>query len=299
MLQTLVLFAYRRGWGQVVHDSGMIGANQLFLDRVACFAINYVAIDLSIAVDDAFFARKVFVLGVDVEGVRLTFGGTQFPAQIFAIDMQTKLIGVLRIVADAVVDVVVRDAGARSERNLTTEVGEEVETIVMMMFDNGQIAVEHHPVDQVRQLAKPPSYPLRRLTFRDDKPFLVAFLRRSASDEFPDGKGLAGRNEQPVDVLHRQRQVRRLVLLQLHIHVTQPTADERVVAIDDYRQRLLRPLLSEQRLPHHVLHVALQDFLLHRQPIGKGRYFAKQSSFHVLMYIALWRGLRASGGITK
>jgi hypothetical protein len=45
--------------------------------------------------------------------------------------------------------------------------------------------------------------------------------------------------------------------------------------------------------------VALQDFLLHRQPIGKGRYFAKQSSFHVLMYIALWRGLRASGGVTK
>ena len=107
MLQTLDLFADRRGWGQVVHDSGMIGANQLFLDRVACFAIDYVAIDLSIAVDDTFFARKVFVLGVDVEGVRLAFGGAQFSAQIFAIDMQTKLIGVLRIVADAVVDVVV------------------------------------------------------------------------------------------------------------------------------------------------------------------------------------------------
>ena len=89
MLQTLVLFAHRRGWRQVVHDSGMIGAYQLFFDCVACFAINYVAIDLSIAVDDTFFARKVFVLGVDVEGVRLAFGGVQFAAQIFAIDMQT------------------------------------------------------------------------------------------------------------------------------------------------------------------------------------------------------------------
>ena len=281
MLQTLVLFAYRRGWRQVVHDSGVIGAYQLFLDRVASFAIDYVAIDFSIAVDDTFFARKVFVLGVDVEGVRLAFGGAQFSAQIFAIDMQTKLIGVLRIVADAVVDVVVRDAGARSERNLTTEVGEEVETIVMMVFDNGQIAVEHHPVDQVRQLAKAPSYPLRRLTFRDDKPFLVALLRCGAPDEFPDGKGLAGRDEQSVDVRNCQGKVGGLVLLQLHVDVAQAATDERVVAIDEHGQAFRFPLTGKPGIAEEVLQMALQDLLLQRKSIGEGRNLAKKSAFHV------------------
>ena len=54
------------------------------------------------------------------------------------------------------------------------------------------------------------------------------------------------------------------------------------MTIDDYRQRLLRPLLSELRLMQHILYVALQDFLLHRQPIGEGRDLAKQFPLHVL-----------------
>ena len=50
------------------------------------------------------------------------------------------------------------------------------------------------------------------------------------------GERLAGVNHQPVDVLHRQGQVRSLVFLQLHIHVAQSPTDERVVAIDHHGQ---------------------------------------------------------------
>ena len=52
---------------------------------------------------------------MDVEGVGQGLGGMQFAAQVLAVDVESQLIGVGGVVSDAVVDVVVGDAGAGAE----------------------------------------------------------------------------------------------------------------------------------------------------------------------------------------
>ena len=235
--------------GAFVHHPGMVGADELAVEALAGDAVDGVAIDLAVAIDHAVLAGEVFVLGMDVEGVGQRLPGAQFAAQVFVVGPEAELIGVRGVVAEAVVDVVVGDAGAGAEGNLAAEVGEEVEPVVVMMLRDGQVAVQHEPVDEVRQLAHAAADALRRLALGDGQSLPVALPLRGAPDEMPDGEGLAGTDHQPVDVIHRQGQVRRLVLLQLHVHIAQPPSDERVVAIDHHGQLLHRPLPGEARLP--------------------------------------------------
>ena len=78
---------------------------------------------------------------MDVEGVGLLLRSPQFATQVFVVRPEAQLIGVSGVVAEAVVDVVVRDAGARAEGNLASEVGKEVQTVVVMVLGDGQLAV--------------------------------------------------------------------------------------------------------------------------------------------------------------
>ncbi len=214
----------------------MVGTDELAFKPLSGYAVDDITIDLTITIDHTIFTREIFVLGMDMEGMRLLLLGPQFAAQIFIVRPKSELVGVQAIVSEAVVDIVVRDAGAGAEWYLATEVGEEVESVVVMMFRDGQFAVQYEPVDEVRQLTHTAADALRGLALGDGQPLLVALALSSATDEFPDGERLAGANQQPVDVLHRQGQVRSLVLLQLHVDITQPPTDERVVAIDHYGQ---------------------------------------------------------------
>ena len=88
-----------------------------------------------------------------VEGVWLLVRSPQFATKVFVICPKAELICISGVVAETVVDVVVRDAGASAERNLAAEVGKEVEAVVVMVFRDGQITVQYEPMDEVRQLA--------------------------------------------------------------------------------------------------------------------------------------------------
>ena len=81
-------------------------------------------------------------------------------------------------------------------------------------------------------------------------------------------------------MLHRQREVGGLILLQLHIHISQTAADERVMVIDQDGQRFLASLLGEAGISEEVLQMAFKDAFLHREKVGERGYFAKQLSFH-------------------
>lgn len=103
----------------------------------------------------------------------------------------------------------------------------------------------------------------------DGQSLLVALALSGAPYTLPYGEGLARANEQPVDMADGQREVGSLVLLQLHVDIAQSTANEGVVAIDEYGQRCLCTLLGEGRIPEEVPEVTLQNFLLRREAIGK------------------------------
>ena len=104
----------------------MVGADELALKMLACYSVYDVTIDLTVPVDDAILAREVFVFSMNMKSMRLKFRGTEFTTQIFVISIHPELVGVGRLVLNAVVDLVVGNAGACAEGNLTAEVREEV-----------------------------------------------------------------------------------------------------------------------------------------------------------------------------
>ena len=69
----------------VVHDTGMIGTDELAVEDLAALAVDDVTIDFTVAIDDAVLTRKVFVLGMDVEGVGLLLCSAQFTTQVFVV----------------------------------------------------------------------------------------------------------------------------------------------------------------------------------------------------------------------
>ncbi len=83
---------------------------------------------------------------MDMEGMGLLLRSPKFTAQVFFVRPKSELIGILGIVAEAVVNIVVRDAGAGAEGYLAAKVGEEVESIVVMVLRDGQFAVQYEPV---------------------------------------------------------------------------------------------------------------------------------------------------------
>ena len=93
---------------------------------LACHPIYDVTIDLAVSVDGTAFAREILVFGMNMESVRLKFCGTEFATQILVVSTQPELVGVARLILNAVVYVVVGDAGASAERNLTAIIWEEV-----------------------------------------------------------------------------------------------------------------------------------------------------------------------------
>ena len=256
----------------------MVNANQLSLHQTACCTVDDVSIDLPVAVDYSFrciasrrlLAREVLVLYMNVEGMRLLFRCTQLSTQILSIHPKPQLVDVCCVVPHSVVDIVVRDAGSRAEGNLSAEVGKEVQPVVVVMLSYGQFAVQHHPVNEVGELAQSAADAFRGLAFGDGESLLVAFPPRCSSDAFPYGERLAGTDYQSVDVPDGQRKIGSLVLLQHHIDIAEPSADERVMLIDEDGQRRFHSLAGKGRPLQEVLHVSLRDFLLDRQSIGEG-----------------------------
>ena len=133
----------------------MVGADGLLGDEASGAAVGLVADDGAAAVDAVGFTDEVLAVDVDVEGIGLGTEGPQLATQVLAVDIGDELIGVVGVVAHPVVEVVVGDAGACAEGYLAVVVGEEVDAVVVVVLDDGELGVEHHPVDEVGELAEP------------------------------------------------------------------------------------------------------------------------------------------------
>ena len=131
----------------------MVGSDELAFYAATCGAVYHVPIYQTVAIDDVALTREMLVLGVDVESVGLRLCCTEFTAEVFAIYAEPELIGVGGVVPETVVQIVVGDASACAEGYLTAEIGEEVQPVVMVVLGDGQLAVEHHPMYQVGELA--------------------------------------------------------------------------------------------------------------------------------------------------
>ncbi len=83
-----------------------------------------------------------------------TLNGTEFTTKILSVNPKTKLVGVDGLILYSIINVVVGYAGACAKGYLTTEVGKEVEPVVVVMFGDGQFAVQYKPVNEVGELTE-------------------------------------------------------------------------------------------------------------------------------------------------
>ncbi len=90
-----------------VHYFGVVSADELAFEVLACRAVDSVSIDFAVSIDVIAFLGEIFVLCMNVEGVGQGLGSTQFAAKIFTIHPKPELVGDGGIVSHAVVDIVV------------------------------------------------------------------------------------------------------------------------------------------------------------------------------------------------
>ena len=162
---------------------------------------------------------------------------------------------------------------------------------MVVQLGDGEGAVQHQPVDQVRQLAQPAPDASAQIAAGDGQSFLVALAAGGVAHRAPEGKGLARGDDQPVHLRGSQLQIAGLALLQPGGHPSQPAADHRAVALHQSRQRLGLPGICEPLAAGQVPHPAQKPFLAQRDPVAHRTVFTKQFSLRHGVSSSLPRGL--------
>ena len=223
----------------------MVAPQQLAREHIPGGLIHHRPIHLAAAVDNAVLAHEALVLRRDVVFDRERRIRAQLAAQVRGRRMDEKLVRLLRVVAEAIVEVVIEDGRARAKRHLTAEVRKEVKLVVVVLLRDGQGRVEHHPMDQVAELAHPTADGFAGLRVGNDHAGAVAVRGAGPSDEVPERKRLARAYEDAVDLRRGQREVDGLVVLQNRIDPAERAADERIVPTDERGKRRLQAQLRK------------------------------------------------------
>lgn len=218
----------------------MVASQQLAREHVARGLVHLGTVNLAAAVDDAVLTDKMLVFRRDVVLDRERRLRAQLAAQVSIRRMDEELKGLRRVVAEAVVEVVVEDRRAGAERHLTAKVGEQVELVVVVLLGDGQRRVEHHPVDEVAELAHPAADSFVGLRIGVDETCAVAACGAGRPDETPERKRFARTDEDAVDLRCGERKVDGFVVLQHRIDLAERAADEGIVAVDERGKRRFR-----------------------------------------------------------
>lgn len=123
---------------RIVEHAGVIAPQQLAREYVTGGFVHFAAVHLAAAVNAAVLTDKMLVFCRNVVFDCKRRLRTQLAAQVGVRRADKELIGLLRIVAEAVVEVIVEDRCSGAERHLTAKVGEQIELVVVMLLNDGQ-----------------------------------------------------------------------------------------------------------------------------------------------------------------
>ena len=102
---------------------------------------------------------EVGVLFANMEFDVLRALGAKFTAKVFVSCTDEELVRLVGVIPHPVVQVVIDDRGSRTERYLAVEIREQVKISVVVVFNDRQLAVQDHPMQEVRELAQPSPIP--------------------------------------------------------------------------------------------------------------------------------------------
>ena len=129
-----------------------------------------------------------------------------------------------------------------------------------------QGCVEGHPENQIGQLAQPAADVPADLSQKQHHALLVALSGGGFSDKFPIAEGLAGMQNQSVQSLHGQIQVRHLILLPDHIFSPEVAHKRRGMGKLDAGEPLFPPNLCPTVLGRAPQQIALSCVICLSQP---------------------------------
>ena len=192
------------------------------------FSVNTTSVDpLPFSIYYAVFADKMLVFRRYVIFHVERLFRSQLTAEVRIRDIRYELIGVVRIVFEAVVKVVVHDGCSRSERHLSVKVGEKVKSVVVVMLGYMKRGVHYHPVNEVGELTPVPHAGSPKLTLRSisSSPLFIAFFLGKSAREVPEREGFAGFYPSSVNFRSSQREVHGFVFLKLRLCVSERPSD--------------------------------------------------------------------------
>ena len=212
---------------------------KLSLDVFAGALVYLIAVYVSVAVYYVVLAGEVNILRLDMELVRLPFVSPELAAEVFVRGVNNELIGDIGIVSETVIEIIVHYGSTCAEGYGTVKIGEKVYLVMMMMLCDGKLGMEYHPVDKVRHLAHTAAETGGGVVGEYGKTFAVALFLCEASDKIPEREGLSRADKYAVYLRSGKGKVYSLVLLKLHIHVAEPSANKGIVLVDNVFKLIL------------------------------------------------------------
>lgn len=166
----------------------------------------------------------------------------------------------------------------------------------MVVFRDGQRGMEHHPVDEIGELAHPAADPRGRNAIPNGQPFPIALTGGTIACQPPKGKGFAGADQNFVHMGSNQRKVDRLVFLEDRIGVSELSPDQGGMAFDSHRKQGIRLNGSEFFPGDEILQSTLPNFFPGGELVGQRGYFAEKTTLHNSLLTGSFRFLRELQG---
>jgi hypothetical protein len=215
------------------------------------------------------------VLLAHVEPDRRQAVGPQLAAQLLGGQPETDPVGLGPRVHEAKVHVVVEDGRARPERHHASRVGEGVVAVVMPLH-HPHAGVQHHPVQQVGELAQAAADIGRHRAVHQHQAGEIAPAGARPAHAPPEGELLPGPEHPAVQVGDRQAEVLDLVALERHVDVAETSHEPRSVAHDAMRGVRLRVEPRVAPVTDEPVGLPVEPVGRHRDAVEEGIPLAQQ-----------------------
>ena len=153
---------------------------------------------------------------LDLEAVDGRRHGPPLPLQLPLPHPQPQLVGLGRVVADHEIPVGIGAGGPGAEGLGAVSVGEDIMGVAVALRHR-EVGVQGHPENEVGELAEAAAHIAADTPQEEHHAGEVAAPRAGLPDEPPVAEGLAGAEEDAVQLCRRQTEVHHLVALELHV----------------------------------------------------------------------------------
>lgn len=164
----------------------------------------------------------------------------QLSFEIFFINPKLDLHWLCCCVFDLQIYIVIKHRSTWGKRQHSSRIWENIIGMTMP-FDNFQLCMQKHPIQQISQLTKPTSHSACHLTSWNQDSIQKSILISRLSHQFPKWKNFSWLNHYSINFFYCKSQVFNFILLQLHIYSLQFSHNWRLMPHMTIREKIWLP----------------------------------------------------------